>query len=106
MAPVKTLLFFSPAGLTALLSPVSAKLFSSYSLPFPGHVLIYGPTVSFFQSLYSLYSSSMINYLAHHYLCNVVFLLTGELPYVKHPIVYEFLFYNLPLSFRTILIRQ
>lgn len=48
-----TYFLLTPAGLTVLLSPSSAKLFSSYNLPFPGHVLIYGPPVS--SSLQVLY---------------------------------------------------
>lgn len=32
--------------MVVLLSPSSGMWFSSYGLPLPGHVLIYGPTVS------------------------------------------------------------
>ncbi|KAK3043702.1 hypothetical protein RJ639_000118 [Escallonia herrerae] len=37
--------------LKVLLSPDSGMLFTNYNLPFPGHVLIYGPPVSFYQHL-------------------------------------------------------
>lgn len=37
-----------PAGLTVLLSSAAGLFLSNYNLPFPGHVLIYGPPVSSF----------------------------------------------------------
>lgn len=34
------------AGMMVLLAPASGIWFSTYNLPLPGHVLIYGPAVS------------------------------------------------------------
>lgn len=36
------------AGLFVLLSPSSGKLLTTFDLPHPGHVLIYGPTVGYY----------------------------------------------------------
>ena len=34
------------AGMTVLLSPTAGMWFSKFSVPSPGHILIYGPPVS------------------------------------------------------------
>lgn len=34
------------AGMTVLLSPTAGMWFSKFSIPSPGHILIYGPPVS------------------------------------------------------------
>lgn len=38
---------FSNVGMLVLLSPASGAWFSSHDLPLPGHVLLYGPAVSY-----------------------------------------------------------